>query len=191
MSEPVAVSLELDREELEDQPQDGITAYGLVSLAPDGERELLQELVTEASLGEERVVLRGALSHFGWLGRTKGSLKVTLEEVQREQPAGGTFTARATVKNTDRSGKVTLGPTLGTFMAGGTASVQGNPFFYRQAAFGSSQEIEKSGIFECGEPSGEGTYGVRVVTTSRVALEDGEARATRLTVLLDSQVECS
>lgn len=189
-SEPVAVSLELDREELEDQPQDGITAYGLVSLTRGGERELLQGLVTEASLGEERVVLRGELSHLGWLGRTKGSLEVTLEEAQGEQPVGGTFTARATVKNTDRSGKVTLGPTLGTFMTGGATSVQGNPFFYRQAAFGSSQEIEKSGTFECGEPSGEGTYGVRVVTTSRVALEDGEPRATRLTVLLDSEVEC-
>ena len=188
-SEPVAVSLELDREELGDQPEDGITAYGLVSLAQGGERELLDELVTETSLSQDRVMVRGELSHFSWLTRTRGSLTVTLEEVQREQPTGGSFTARATAKNTTLSGAVTLGPTLGTFLADGTASVPGNPFFYRQATLEPSQQIETSGTFECGEPPGVGTYGVRVVTTSRVAVEGGGARATPHTEVRGSEVE--
>jgi hypothetical protein len=191
-SEPVAVSLELDRGELDDSPEDGITAYGLVNLGQDGERELLDEIVTEASLSDDKVLVRGELSHSGWLGRTKSSLTVTLEKVQPEQAVSGTFTAKATAKNTDRSGTITLGPTLGTFIAAGTASVQGNPFFYRQATFGPSEEIEKSGTFDCSEsPSpGIGGYGVRMVTTSRVAAEGAEVRATKLTVVLDGEVEC-
>ncbi len=192
-SEPVAVSLELDRGQLDDSPEDGITAYGLVSLAGDGERALLDELVTEASLGDDNVFVRGDLSHSGWLGRTKASLTVTLEKVQPEQAVSGTFTARATAQNTGQSGTVTLGPTLGTFIAARTASVQGNPFFYRQATFGPTQEIEKSGTFDCGEsPSpGIGSYGVRVITTSRITADDAEVRATRLTVVLDGEVECA
>jgi hypothetical protein len=94
------------------------------------------------------------------------------------------------VKNTERSGASTLGPTLGTLIAAGTTSVQGNPFFYRQATFGPSEAIEKVGTFECGEPPGVGTYGVRVVTTSRVGAEGGETLATRLTLVLGSEVEC-
>jgi hypothetical protein len=192
-SEPVAVSLELDRGELDGSPGDGITAYGLVSFNQDVERELLDELVTEASLVEDRVLVRGELSHSGWLGRTKSSLTVTLEKLQPEQAVSGTFTARATAQNTGQSATVTLGPTLGTFIAAGTASVQGNPFFYRQATLGPTQEIEKSGTFDCSEsPSpGIGSYGVRVITTSRVAAEGAEVLATRLTVVLDGEVECA
>jgi hypothetical protein len=189
-SEPVAVGLQLDRGDLEGQPQGGITAYGLVSLAQDGERELLSELVTEASLGDATVMVRGELTRSGWLGRTRASLTVTLDEVQREQQVGSEFTAGATAKNTNGSGTITLAPTLGTFIAGGTASVQGNPYFYRQGIVGPSEEIAKSGTFECGQSPGVGTYGVRVVTTSRVAVEGGEALATQLTVVLDSEVEC-
>jgi hypothetical protein len=195
-SEPVAVSLELDRGELEGQPQDGITAYGLVILTGDGDRQLLDELVTEASLGDATVMVRGELRRSGWLGRTAASLTVTLEEPQlegpqREQPDGGAFTARATAKNTDPSGTVTLGPTLGTFIAGGATSVQDNPYFFRHATFGPPEEIESNGTFECGESAGAGTYGVRVVTTSRVAVEGGDAISTQLTVVLNGEVECA
>jgi hypothetical protein len=191
-SEPVAVSLELDRGKLDDSPEDGITAYGLVSFNQGGERELLDELVTEASLVKDKVLVRGELSHSSWLGRTKASLTVTLEKVQPEQAVSGTFTARATAQNTGQSGTVTLGPTLVTFIAAGTASVQGNPFFYRQATFGPSEEIGKSGTFDCSEsPSpGIGSYGVRVITTSRVAAEGAEVRATKITVVLNGEVEC-
>ena len=83
-----------------------------------------------------------------------------------------------------------LGLYPGTFVAAGATSVQGNPFFYRQATFSPSQEIEKSGTFECGEAPGAGTYGVRVVTTSRVAVEGGEDLATQFTVVLDGEVDC-
>lgn len=100
------------------------------------------------------------------------------------------FAAGAVAKNTDGSGTVTLGPTLGTFLAAGTISVSDNPYFYRQPTFGSSEEIGKSGKFECGESPGSGTYGVRVFTTSRVAVEDVEPLASHVTVVVERDVEC-
>ena len=119
---PVTVSLELDRAELEDEPEGEITAYVLVSLTEDGERELLDEPVTEATLGEDTIAVRGELGHFSWLTRTKSSLTFSLEKVKREQPVGGKFTAKMKAKNTDKSGTVTLTFVGGNILAFGGVS---------------------------------------------------------------------
>ncbi len=119
---PVTVSLELDRDELEEEPEGEITAYVLVSLTEDGERELLDESVTEATLGEDTILVRGELSHFSWLTRTKSSLTFSLEKVKREQPVGGKFMAKMKAKNTDKSGRVTLGFVKGDLFDFGAVS---------------------------------------------------------------------
>jgi hypothetical protein len=188
-SKPVAVTLELARDELEGEPTDGITAYGLVSFTAGGERELLDELRTEASLGEDTVVIRGELSHFSWLGRTKGSLTVRLEEVQREQPAAGQFQAKATWSNTDTSGTVTLGSGVAEYLASGSVQVAGDVFAV-QDDIAPGQEVEGGTLYECsGSQQGPGSYGVLVTLKSTVQAGD-ETSVTRLRVVLDGAVEC-
>jgi hypothetical protein len=187
-SKPVAVSLELGRDELEDEPEDGITVYGLVSLTADGERELLDELRTEASLGEATVVVRGELSHFSWLGRTKGSLTVLLEEVQREQPVGAQFQAKATWANTDTSGAVTLGSGVAEYLASGSVQVAGEVFAV-QEDIAPGQEVEGGVLYQCSESPGPGSYGVLVTLRSTVEAVD-ETIVTRLRVVLAGAVEC-
>ena len=187
-SKPVAVTLELGRDELEDEPEDGITAYGLVSLTADGERELLDELRTEASLGEATVVVSGEFSHFSWLGRTKGSLTVLLEEVQREQPVGGQFQAKATWANTDTSGAVTLGSGVAEYLASGSVRVAGDVFAVQDDIV-PGQEVEGGVLYECSESPGPGSYGLLVTLRSTVEAGD-ETTVTRLRVVLDVAVEC-
>jgi hypothetical protein len=187
-SRPVAVTLELGRDELGDEPEDGITAYGLVSFTAGGERELLDELRTEASLGEDTVVVRGELSHFSWLGITKGSLTVLLEEVQREQPAGGQFQAKATWANTDTSGTVTLGSGVAEYLASGSVQVAGD-VFAAQNDIAPGQEVEGGTLYECSESQGPGSYGVLVTLRSTAGAGD-ETIVARLRVVLDGTVEC-
>jgi hypothetical protein len=198
-SEPVAVSLDLIAGELEGQPESGAAAYGLVSLTSDGERELLEGLVTEARLGESRVVVRGELSHFSFLGRTRGSLTVSLEDVQREQPVGATFSAQAAAGNSDRSGTVRLRGIAGEFTALGGASLievengddaeSPNGFFSPpDALIELDQGIGATGRFRCDSP-GFSTYGVNVDAESVVEV-DGEELTTPLTVLIDAVIRC-
>lgn len=188
-SEPVAVSLEMDRADLEDEPEDGITAYGLVSLTENGERELLNELATEATLGEETVVARGELSHFSLITRTKGSLVVSLEEVPRIQLVGATFKAKGSFGNGDLRGKVTLVNPTGTFLAFGTVSAEGDTFSPPHADLNPGDGVEGTGAFNCGQP-GLGTYTLRGMATSVVEVKDQEPIRTPLTVTVDSVVEC-
>jgi hypothetical protein len=185
-SEPVAVSLELDRAELQDEPDGGIAAYALVSLTEDGERELLDELVTEATLGEETIVARGELSHFSWITRTKGSLVVSLEEKPRKQPVGATFTAKGSIKNGDSTGAITLVKPNGTFLAFGALSTSGNTTFDKDV-LDQGESVEGTGMFKCDKP-GLGTYTLRAMSTSVDA--DSATRETPLTVTVDGVVEC-
>ena len=185
-SEPVAVSLELDRAELEDEADDGIAAYALVSLTEDGERELLDELVTEATLGEDTVVARGELSHFSWITRTKGSLVVSLEEKPRKQPLGATFPAKGSIKNGDSTGAITLDKPKGTFLAFGSLSTSGNATFDKDFLL-EGESAEGTGMFKCDKP-GLGTYTLRGTSTSVDV--DSERRETPLTVTVDGVVEC-
>ncbi len=187
-SKPVAVTLELRRDELEGEPEDGITAYGLVSFTTGGERELLDELRTEASLDDDTVVVRGELSHFSWLGRTRGSLTVLLEEVQREQPAGGQFQAKATWSNTDTSGAVTLASGVAEYLASGSVQVVGD-VFAEQDDIAPGQEIEGGMLYQCDDSPGLGSYGVLVTLESTVEAGD-ETIVTRLRVVLSGAVEC-
>ncbi len=188
-SKPVAVTLELRRNELEDEPAGGITAYGLVSFTTGGERELLDELRTEASLGEDTVVVRGELSHFSWLGRTRGSLTVVLEEVQREQPAGGQFQAKATWSNTDSSGTVTLASGVAEYLASGSVQLAGDAFTVQEDDIAPGQEIEGGMLYQCDDSPGLGSYGVLVTLESTVEAGD-ETIVTRLRVVLSGAVEC-
>jgi hypothetical protein len=185
-SEPVAVSLELDRAELEDEPDDGIAAYALVSLTEDGERELLDELVTEATLGEDTVVARGELSHFSWITRTKGSLVVSLEEKPREQAVGATFTAKGSIENGDSTGAITLEKAKGTFLAFGSLSTSGETTFDKDF-LDEGESVEGTGTFKCDKP-GLGTYTLRATSTSLDL--DSERGGTPLTVTVDGVVEC-
>ena len=188
-NKPVAVTLELQRDELEGEPANGITAYGLVSFTAGGQRELLDELRTEASLGDDTVVVRGELSHFSWLGRTRGSLTVVLEEVQREQPAGGQFQASATWSNTDTSGAVTLGSGVAEYLGSGSVLVAGDVFAV-QEDIAPGQEVEGGTLYECSESQqGPGSYGVLVTLRSTVEVDD-ETIVTRLRVVLSGAVEC-
>ena len=197
---PVTVSLELDRDELEDEPEGGITAYALVSLTEDGERELLDEPVTEATLGEDTIVVRGELGHFSWLTRTKSSLTFFLEKVKREQPVGGKFTAKMKAKNTDKSGRVTLAFVNGNILDFGAVSYDGGSNLFSLSIPGlggvglkpGEESFEQAEPFRCAESPGRGTYGVSVLSISKVALPDepeGEIRAA-IKLVMDSVIEC-
>ncbi len=99
-SEPVPVTLELDRSELDDVPEDGVVAYLLLTQDADGEIESLDELVTEATLGEETVTVRGELSHFSYIVKSDGFLTVELERVPFRQLIEVPFTAAVGFRNT-------------------------------------------------------------------------------------------
>ena len=186
-SEPVAVSLELDRSELEDEPEDGISAYALVSFRDGGEPELLENLVTEARLGEETVVARGELTHFSWLTKTKGSLTVRMDLLGREQPVGGTFVADAEAQNSDRIGQVTLSGTIGRFFTiGGVVSIQSGETFTGPAVLANGSVTRGVAAFKCDIP-GVALYGVRVLALSVL---EGQRGGTQLEVVVDRDVEC-
>ena len=188
-NQPVAVRLELDRAELEDQPEDGITTYALVSLTEGGERELLDELRTEATLGEETVVARGELSHFSWITRTKGSLVVSLEKKPRIQLVGATFTAKGQVGNGDLSDTVTMEGPSATFLGFGTVSALGDTLTPPHPNLDPGDSVDGTGSFKCDQP-GLGTYTLRGMATSVVEVEDQEPNRTPLTVTVDAVVEC-
>ena len=186
-NEPVAVSLELDRSELEDEPEDGISAYALVSFSDDGELELLENLVTEATLGEETVVARGELTHFSWLTKTKGSLTVRMDLLGREQPVGGTFVADAEARNSDRTGQVTLTGTIGRyFTTGGVVSIRSGETFTGPAALAMGNVTRGVAAFKC-DMAGVALYGVRVLALSVL---EGQRGGTQLEVVVDRDVEC-
>ena len=202
---PVTVSLELDRAELEDEPEGEITAYVLVSLTEDGERELLDEPVTEATLGEDTIVVRGELSHFSWLTRTKSSLTFSLEKVDRVQPVGGKFTAKMKAKNTDNSGRVTIGIVSGDLLDFGAVSRDQVSSSFTLSVGGLAERLagevtlepgqetnEGTAPFQCADSPGRGTYGVRVLSISKVTVPD-EPEGEILTVIklvIDSVIEC-
>ena len=134
------------------------------------------------------MLVRGEFSHFSWLGRTKGSLTVLLEEVQREQPVGGQFQAKATWANTDTSGAVTLGSGVAEYLASGSVQVAGDVFAVQDDIV-PGQEVEGGVLYECSESPGPGSYGVLLTLRSTVEAGD-ETTVTRLRVVLDVAVEC-
>lgn len=180
-SESVAVSLELDADEIaEVQGEGGTAAVALVSLTADGEREVLGKPVTEVSLSEGTVVARGELSHLSYLSRTIGSLKVNL--VRPEPPVGEVFTATLQVANIGEEAGVELRGAAGISLAFGAVSVEGARSFAGDVPF----EVPRE--FQCSQP-GSGRYGVEVSAVS-VAEVEGTMLETRLTVVLEDAVEC-
>ena len=184
-AEPVAVALELDRSELNEDPDGGVTAHALVSLGSDGELELLDDLVTEASLGSDTIVARGSLRHFSWLTRTQGSLMVRLEEVDIMQPVGATFTAGAIMTNTDASGKVLLRAANGEFLTVlGDVAVVGERVF-GPADLAGGVQTGGVGTYECPDEEVSDFYAVRAYATSVV-----DGKEALLTVWVAGDVDC-
>ena len=193
-SEPVTAILELDRSELDPEDEGSVTAYALVTQTADGELEVLPEQSLEWTLGEETVISRGELRHFSWITRTKGSLTVRLEEVDREQPVAATFRATGVALNSDDSGSITIVDATLDFQAFGTVSQTGittisdsSVLTYAQLATVNTQKI---GAFECGDEAGIGSYGVIGAGTSVRMLPDLRVIRTNLRVVVDSVVEC-
>ena len=188
--EPVPVTLKLDRSELDDVPEDGVVAQLLLTLDADGGIEFLEELVTEATLGEETITVRGELSHFSFLSRTKGALTVQLEEVERKQPVGGSFVAEGVVVNLDLSRRTSLQNAKGTFQAFGKASTTGNRTFSANRPLGYNLPIKKKQTFRCRDEAGIGSYSLLGEATEVATGSGSPAILTPLRVVLDSVVEC-
>ncbi len=189
-SQPVAVSLDLDRAELDDEPPGQLTAYALVSFVDGGELEVLPEQSTKWTIGDDTVVVRGELTHFSWIVETKGSLVVLLEEVPRFHPIGGTFTAQGSVGNgaSPISG-VTMEGAGGEFLAFGTVSITGATSFAGNADLVSNGAVRGTGEFQCAATPGLGAYTLVGKATSVVVIDD-EPMRTSLTVTVDGVVEC-
>ena len=202
--EPVAVTLELNRSELDDVPEDGVVAYLLLTQDADGEIESLDELVTEATLGEETITVRGELSHFSWITRTKGPLRVLLQSVAREKTLNSFFTARGRVSKDRGFEHVWIADARGTFLAFGkvslvTGSMPGevshrNAFRSEVFLFAPGEGKEGVGHFRCGSETGIGSYtliGEGTSTPRSLASLDGDTDGdTNLRVVLDGVVEC-
>ena len=193
-SSPATATLTLDRADLEGEPDDGITAYALVSFREGDGLELLTEQSTEWTVGEASVMVRGQLSHFSWIGKTKGSLSVEIEKAAAQVALGGMFTVKSTATNTDAStAQVVLRATNGEFRhEQNFISVVGErrfPVSPRDLTPG--EKIEGTATYSCDE-EGEDFYYVRVYATSVLSGKgDEDDSETYLTVIVGSEVECT
>ena len=202
LASPATVTLELDSDELVGQPGSGTAAWALISLTSDGQRSALDSLQTRASLGDRSLFVSGRLSHFSQLGRTRGSLAVTLEAVRPAPSAGETFAVSVTALNAESTGQVLLNGMFGHFTAADSIAFSGvaegaetagglpdNAFalpFDAMIPYG--EGVRATAEFTC-EAGGPGSYGVEVFAGS-VAAVRGQRTVTGLTVILDSGVAC-
>lgn len=191
-SEPVAVTLELSRAELEGEPENGISAYALVTQSDNGELEVLPEQLTEWKRGDDLVTVRGELRHFSWIGRTQGSLRLEIEPAAAIQPVGGTFTVSSTLKNLDATGLVLLRAANGEFREMlSNISVVGERVFGPRSLRG-GETMSGVGTYKCPDEETSDVYFVRAFATSEVS----EATLTEppvetlLTIVVSSEVEC-
>ena len=190
-SEPVLVTLELDRNELEPEEEGAVTAYALITQSTGGGLEVLPEHLLQWTLGEEAVTISAQLTHFSWITRTKGSLTVSLEKLPREHPLGSTFTAEGRVGNGDSTGQAMLEGVRAEFLAFGAVSTSGETnididleqLVPPGAAFGRTKS------YECGDTPGLGAYSLRGEATSIVETEEGPIR-TDLSVIVDGVIDC-
>jgi hypothetical protein len=194
-SQPVEVSLELEVAELEAEPAGQTSAYALISFSEDAGRQVLEGQSIRARLGESSLIVGGSLSHLSYLGRTRGSLSVSLAGPPSAPRVGAEFSALAEATNSDTSGAVTLNGINGTFEALGALSFEGldgdpeSSAFGTQALFPSGEGVEASGRFKC-QSAGLGSYGVQVSSESIVEVE-GRETVTLLTVAIDAVVVCA
>jgi len=202
LARPATVTLELDSDELVGQPGSGTAAWALISLTSDGQRSVLDNMQTRASLGDRSVFVSGRLSHFSQLGRTRGSLAVTLEAVRPAPSAGETFAVSVTALNGESTGQVLLNGMFGHFTAADSVAFSGvaegpetpgglpdNAFALPfDAMIPFDEGVRATAEFTC-EAGGAGRYGVEVFAGS-VAAVRGQRTVTGLTVILDSVVSC-
>ncbi len=188
-NEPADVALTLDAAELEGQPENGVSAFGLVTFDATSGRQILDGLVTEASLGEGTVTARARLSHFSLLGRTRGSLTVTLGEVPPQQAADSEFESAVSWANTDPSGTVMLQDAFVQYQASGSVRVSG-PVIESGTDLASGDVVAGGTRYARTPFAGPGTYGVSVHATSLVTV-DGAPLETTLRVVLAGSVDCA
>jgi len=191
-TEPVAVSLALDPASLEADSGDSYEVYALLSWSEENGMEPLQNLVMEISHGEGETTLRGELSHFSYLTRTKVGVTVSLEEVDREQPVGGSFTASVIIEGSNIGPDPVSSVVEGSFHAYGSVELVGSGEFSPSGPLGRSSILSYStnGNFQCQTEPGIGSYGVQVHAVSTFAPDDEVPLIMQGSIVLDSVVEC-
>lgn len=187
-SEPVDVALTLDVAELEGQPENGTSAFGLVTFDETSGRQILDGLLTAASPTEGTTTARAKLTHFSLLGRTQGSLSVGLGEVPLQQAAEADFQPEVAWTNTDPSGSVTLQDVFVQYRSSGSVRVAGDVILSGMN-LSPGDEVAGGARFQCTSFDGPGTYGVSVHATSVVEV-DGEPIETELRLVLERPVQC-
>lgn len=188
-NELVGVRLELDRAELGDLPEGGVTAQMLVNLSSDGDLESLARLATELAPGNETVVVRGELTHFSVVESWDMGLNVSLTKVKEKQPLHGTFDVVAKVRH-DSGRNSAFYAVNGEFRhKGNKIAVLGERRFGPES-FIIGEELEGRATYECAE-AGKDTYFLRIYARLqwRSLFFEGE-RTDYLTVVLPIDVEC-
>jgi len=191
-SQPVAVSLELEAAELDEEPAGQTSAYALVAFSEGAGRQVLEAQSIKARLGESSVTVRGELTHLSYLGRTRGSLSVRLDGAPAGPKVGAEFGAAAEATNSDASGSVQLRGLQGEFEALGAVSLKGESSSFTppsETLIGFGDGVEAARSFSCQSP-GFGSYGVNVSSESVVEVE-GRETVTALTVAIDAVVVCA
>jgi len=175
-AEPVMVSLTLDPASLKIEGGDGYEVHALLSWSEEYGLAPLEELVLEISLSEGVATLNGEMDHFSYITRSKSGMTVSLEEVENEQPVGGSFTARVFVSlQYGLTPQNWINTIAGSTFSSEQVEVVGHPDFYFSA--------EHVGTFQCKTTPGAGAYGVSVCS-------DPWGRDPRVCVEVVSNVEC-
>ena len=175
--EPVPVTLELGKDDLpEDQPENGTFAYQLVTQDEDGELEFLDELVTEASLADGTVVVRGKLDHFSIITTQRGTVILGVDPGTIRIAPDNFFTVRIFFFNLAHV-ENELGPSGFGLLEEGQVAVSLHdvvlqPFYTRSVVDGLPVSFEydnflpgfgNSELFTYFCEEGEGTYGATML----------------------------
>ncbi len=176
-NEPVPVTLELGKDDLpEDQPENGTFAYQLVTQDEDGELEFLDELVTEASLADGTVVVRGKLDHFSIITTQRGTVILGVDPGTIRIAPDNFFTVRIFFFNLAHV-ENELGPSGFGLLEEGQVAVSLHdvvlqPFYTRSVVDGLPVSFEydnflpgfgNSELFTYFCEEGEGTYGATML----------------------------
>jgi len=200
-AEPVTVSLTHDPASLEVEGGDGYEIYSLLSWSEEFGFEPLEELVLEISPSEGVATLRGELGHFSYITSSKSGMAVSLEEVDREQPVGGSFTAHVLIENIE---SILEYPTLvaayldninGQFISSAQVRLVGSGAFTAPHALGMNFEpFRHDGNFRCATTPGEGEYIVRVGAVMTFVWDEGSENLRwhdhAIQIIVSSLIEC-
>jgi hypothetical protein len=191
--QPVQATYLIDKTDLpEEEPENGIAAYALVSYSDEDAREILPGQSTLLAADQRAVVVTAELSHLSYLGLTRGSLQLELERVPRQQQVGSSFTAQAAATNANPE-TAHLEEPEGLFGATGRVSVApGREGFMTPE---SEEELNgegwsRDGQYVCANEPGAGTYSVSARATSVVEVRNVGPISTDLAVSIQFDVEC-